>query len=77
MRRSFSTTNAVETVNGQLERMRRNNGGYFHSEDTLKLKLGITINHLEEGRWKTPAATIKAALPQLNAMFERRFESEA
>ena len=34
--------NAVEAVNGQLESMRRNNGGYFHSEAVLLLKLGIT-----------------------------------
>src|SRR6187397_509831 len=36
MRKSFSTTNVVEAINGQLEIMRRNSGGYFHSEDTLK-----------------------------------------
>ena len=41
MRKSFSTTNVVEAVNGQLEIMRRNSGGYFHSEDTLKFKLGL------------------------------------
>jgi len=41
VRRSFSTTNLVEAVNGQLEIMRRNSGGYFQSEDALKLKLGM------------------------------------
>ena len=35
IRRSLSTTNVVEAVNGQLEIMRRNSGGYFHSEDVL------------------------------------------
>ena len=44
IRRSFSTTNAVEAINGQLEIMRRNSGGYFYSEDTLKLKLGLAIS---------------------------------
>jgi transposase-like protein len=76
IRRSFSTTNAVETVNGQLERMRRNNGGYFHSQDTLRLKLGITIDYLETGRWKTPAACVRAVLPQLLAMFAQRFDND-
>ena len=61
IRRSFSTTNAVETVNGQLERMRRNNGGYFHSTDVLKLKRGITIDYLEQGKWRRPAATTRSA----------------
>jgi transposase-like protein len=74
MRKSFSTTNVVEAVNGQLEIMRRNSGGYFHSEDTLKFKLGLAISHLAEGRWKSPARTIQSALHQLNAMFQTRFE---
>jgi transposase-like protein len=74
MRKSFSTTNLVEAVNGQLEIMRRNSGGYFHSEDTLKLKLGLAVSHLENGRWRRSAGGILAALSQLNAMFESRFE---
>ena len=74
MRKSFSTTNVVEAINGQLEIMRRNSGGYFHSEDTLKFKLGLAISSLEDGRWRVVARTIAAALPQLNAMFQSRFE---
>lgn len=76
IRRSFSTTNAVETINGQLERMRRNNGGYFHSPDTLRMKLGITIDYLESGRWRRSAATVQAVLPQLVAIFRRRFDTD-
>jgi putative transposase len=76
VRKTLSTTNLVEAVNGQLERMRRNNGGYFHSEHVLKLKLGITINHLENGTWRRVSSNVGAVLPQLNAMFEARFESE-
>jgi hypothetical protein len=64
----------VEAVNGQLEIMRRNSGGYFQSEDTLKLKLGLAVSSLENGRWRTVARTIAAALAQLNAMFQSRFE---
>jgi len=74
MRKSFSTTNVVEAINGQLEIMRRNSGGYFHSEDTLKFKLGLAVSSLENGRWRTVARTIAVALPQLNAMFQSRFE---
>lgn len=75
MRKSFSTTNLVESVNGQLEIMRRNSGGYFHSEDTLKLKLGLAISSLENGRWRIAAHSVAHVLPQLNAMFQARFES--
>ena len=77
MRKSFSTTNLVESVNGQLEIMRRNSGGYFHSEDTLKFKLGLAISSLENGRWRIAAHSITHVLPQLNAMFQSRFEGGA
>ena len=75
MRKSFSTTNVVEAINGQLEIMRRNSGGYFHSEDTLKFKLGLAISSLENGKWRTSNHRIHSVLDQLNAMFQTRFES--
>jgi putative transposase len=74
MRKSFSTTNVVEAINGQLEIMRRNSGGYFHSEDTLKFKLGIAVASLENGKWRVANHRIHSVLPQLNAMFQTRFE---
>jgi transposase-like protein len=76
IRRSFSTTNVVEAVNGQLERLRRNNGGYFHSENILKLKLGMAVTYLESGSWRRIAVNTSTSLSQLNAMFARRFEDE-
>jgi putative transposase len=75
IRRSFSTTNVVEAINGQLEIMRRNSGGYFHSEDTLKFKLGLAISSLEDSRWKIVSRSMSAVLSQLNALFQARFES--
>jgi transposase-like protein len=75
-RRSLSTTNAVEAINGQLEIIRRNSGGYFQSEDTVKLKLGITITALENGRWSKVTGRVEECLHQLNAKFQMRFESE-
>jgi transposase-like protein len=76
VRRTLSTTNAVEAVNGQLEILRRNSGGYFQSEESSKVKLGIAITSLENGKWRAVAANMKAALDQFNAMFEARFETE-
>ena len=74
MRKSFSTTNVVEAINGQLEIMRRNSGGYFHSEDTLKFKLGLAVSSLENGKWRIANHRIHSVVPQLNAMFQTRFE---
>ena len=75
MRKSFSTTNVVEAINGQLEIMRRNSGGYFHSEDTLKFKLGLAVSSLENGKWRTANKRVNEVLSQLNAMFQSRFEA--
>ena len=72
----MSTTNAVEAINGQLEIIRRNSGGYFQSEDTVNLKLGITITALENGRWSKVTGRVEECLHQLNAKFQMRFESE-
>ena len=77
IRRSLSTTNLVEAVNGQLEILRRNSGGYFQSEETLKLKLGIAISQLETRRWQRPAASVRNVLDQFNAIFQSRFERES
>jgi transposase-like protein len=77
IRRSLSTTNIVEALNGQLEILRRNSGGYFQSEDVLKLKLGMAISSLETGRWNRTAAAVEGVLHQMNALFERRFEEAA
>ena len=77
MRRSFSSTNLVEAINGQLEIMRRNSGGFFHSDDTLKCKLGIAVCSLENGKWNTAAKKYRDVLLQLNAIFESRFETSA
>ena len=38
----LSTTNLVEAITGQLEVLRRNSGGYFQSEESMKLKLGLS-----------------------------------
>ena len=76
VRRTLSTSNAVEAINKQLEILRRNSGGYFHSEETAKLKLGIAVSSLESGTWRRVAANITVALDQFNAMFEARFEAE-
>src|SRR5207244_13207783 len=75
--RSLSTTNVVEAINGQLEIMRRNSGGYFHSQETLKLKLGLAVSSLEQGRWKSLSRNIAAVLHQFNAIFQSRFETAA
>ena len=75
IRRSLSTTNTAEAVNGQLEKIRLDSGGYFQSEAILKLKLGAAVSTLEQTGWAHPSASICEALHQLNVMFQARFEA--
>ncbi len=77
IRKSLSTTNAVEAINGQLEISRLNSGGYFQSQGLAKAKLAIAITRLETKRWIRPPANLASALTELNLMFEARFETEA
>jgi putative transposase len=76
LQRTFSTTNPVETVNNQLERLRINSGGLFQSEDNAKLKLGVVISQLEDGCWKKPSGSVRAVLTELHLLFNTHFESE-
>ena len=77
VRKSLSTTNAVEAINGQLEISRLNSGGYFQSQTLAKAKLAIAITRLESKRWRRPPANLASTLTDLNLMFEARFETEA
>jgi putative transposase len=76
VRASFATSNAVEAVNGQLEKLRRNSGGYFQSQDSLATKLGITFDILESTSWKRPSGNFAAALAELQRLHASRFEEE-
>lgn len=76
IRASFSTSNAVEAVNGQLERLRRNSGGYFQSQESLTTKLGITFDILESTSWKTPSANFATSLAELKLLHAARFEDQ-
>jgi len=76
IRKSLSTSNAVEAINGQLEIARVNSGGYFQSLTIAKAKLAITIGKLENKRWRRPPANLASALVELNLMFESRFETD-
>jgi hypothetical protein len=40
----------------------------------LKFKLGIAVTGLENGKWRAANHRIHSVLPQLNAMFQARFE---
>ena len=74
VRASWSTTNTAEAVNGQLEVLRRNAGGWFQSKRSLECKLALAVRQLHRGRWKSPDRRVCAELPALLSLFRQRFE---
>ena len=46
VRPMLQTKNAGDAVNGQLEILRRNSGGYFQSRRSLQCKLALAVRHL-------------------------------
>ena len=74
VRSSISSTNAAEAFNRRIEDAEQLSGGYFHSVEDLKLKLGIVLKELHSNRWKKPYAKIASVSHILKAEFIKRFE---
>ena len=77
VRASLATTNTAEAVNGQLEVLRRNSGGWFQSRHSLVCKLALAVRQLHRRRWTSPDRRVCAELPALPALFRQRFEPDA
>ena len=76
VRTSISSTNLVESFNRKVEDAEQLSGGYFHSAEDLKLKLGIIIKELHQGRWRKPYYKIASISHILMAEFKERFEND-
>jgi len=76
IRSRVKSTNASENLHKELERIRRNGGGYFQSMKILEAKWGIFIRGLEEGVWSKPEPRFKGVLPELHKMFREVYEEE-
>ena len=70
------STNIVEAVNRKIEDAENLSGGYFHSLNNLKLKLGIVVRELHTGRWRKVKGKLAHVSHILKAMFETRFENK-
>ena len=70
------TTNAAEGINNQIETIKRNAGGHFHTEREITIKTWIMSAHLQQTKWKHPCVKFKADLPDLMTLFTKKFEQE-
>ena len=76
LRQHLRSTNLPEGLNNQIEVLRRNAGGHFHSLREALIKLKLLTDQLYETKWKHPNPTIKAQQAALTQLFQKRFESE-
>jgi len=70
------TTNCAESINNQIEIIKRNAGGHFHTVQEITIKTWIMSSALNLSRWKKPIARYKAELQLLLTMRDQRYESE-
>lgn len=76
VRRHIYTTNAVESFNSMIERIRQRLGGYFQSEDILGVNLMLQYENLQKGRWQNPVPRLKGAEYEINQLFRLKFSSK-
>jgi transposase-like protein len=70
------STNLPEGLNNQIENLRRNAGGHFHSQREALIKMKLLTNDLYTHKWSRANPTFLAQLGTLNQMFRQHFEAE-
>jgi putative transposase len=70
------STNLPEGLNNQIENLRRNAGGHFHSQREALIKMKLLTNDLYDHKWSRGNPTFLGQLGTLNQMFRQHFEAE-
>ena len=70
------STNLPEGINNQIENLRRNSGGHFHSEREALIKMKLLTTNLYDTVWGRPCPTWLTHLGTLNQLFRQHFELE-
>ncbi len=76
LRPQLRSTNLPEGLNNQIENLRRNAGGHFHSEREALVKMKLLTDQLYQHRWTRVYPRFLIHLGTLNQLFHRRFEAE-
>ena len=70
------STNLPEGINNQIENLRRNAGGHFHSQREALIKMKLLTSQLYDYKWSRVNPALLAHLGTLNQMFRQHFEAE-
>ncbi len=76
VRAQVRSTNLPEGLNNQIENLRRNAGGYFHSQREALIKMKLLTNDLYRHKWSRPNSVLLTQLGALNQRFRQHFEAE-
>lgn len=74
VRKFFYTTNTVESFNSILEKTRQRMGGFFQSDEALKLNVFFTLRKLHQKKWKKGVPLIIGNLYSLRQLFATQYE---
>jgi putative transposase len=73
VQKHFYTTNAVESVNSTLEKLRIRMGGFFQSTSALYLNVFLTMNSIKQRKWQKGVPVIKGNLYSIRQLFAQRY----
>lgn len=76
LRPYLRSTNLPEGLNNQIENLRRNAGGHFHSDREALVKMKLLADQLYETKWHKIPPPLKAHLAAINQCFQQHFETE-
>lgn len=76
LRSHVRSTNLPEGINNQIENLRRNAGGHFHSKREALIKMKLLTDQLYQTKWRRSNPRLAANLARLTNLFRQRFEAE-
>lgn len=76
LRPHLRSTNLPESLNNQIENLRRNAGGHFHTQREALIKMKLLTDHLCQTKWHRPCPHIITHLASLTRRFQKHFEAE-
>lgn len=76
LRPHLRSTNLPESLNNQIENLRRNAGGHFHTQREALIKMKLLTDRLYQTKWRRPCPNLITHLAALNRQFQKRFEPE-
>ena len=69
LRKHIYTTNAVESVNSMIEKIRVNSGGYFQSVEVLEINIYLQRENLRRTKWKNGVPSIRKCINNITQLY--------